>query len=45
MNTEEGVSAQHFDVPVFKIESVMRGYGRRVGGRLVIKDICGLEVG
>ena len=39
-DTEECVSAQHFDVPILEVEGFMRGYGRRVDERLVIGNTC-----
>ena len=44
VNTEERVSAQHFDVPILEIELVMGSYGCGVDGRLVIGSICNGEV-
>ena len=32
VDTEERVTAQDFDVPIFEVEGVMRGYGCGVGG-------------
>ena len=45
VDTEERVPAQDFDIPIFEVEGVMRGYGRGVGGRLVIRGIRNREIG
>ena len=45
MDPEECVPAQYFDVPVLEVEGFMWGYGRRIDGRLVIRNICGREIG
>jgi hypothetical protein len=45
VDTEQCVPAQHFHVPVLEVEGLMRGYGRGVDGRLVIRSICDREVG
>ena len=45
VDTEEGVPAHHFHVPILEVEGVVRAYGRRVRGRVLIKNICDLEIG
>ena len=44
VHTEERVPAEHFDVPIFEVEGIMGGYGRGVGGRLVIRGIRNREI-
>jgi hypothetical protein len=45
VDTEQCVSAQHFDVPVLEVERAMWCYDRGVGGGFVIRYVCNGEVG
>ena len=45
MDTEESVPAQHFRVPVLKVEGVVWNYGRGVDERFVIGRIFERGVG
>ena len=45
MDTEEGVPAQYFYVPILEAEGAMGGYGRGISGKLVIGGLCNGEVG
>ena len=40
VDTEEYVPAQYFDVPVVKVEGLIRSYGRGVDGKFVVGSIC-----
>ena len=39
MNTEECVPAQHFCVPVFEVEGLMRSRGCEVNGKLIVRSL------
>ena len=39
MNTEECVPAQHFCVPVFEVEGLMRSRGCEVSGKLIVRNL------
>jgi len=45
VDAEQRVLAQHLDVPVLKVESVVVGYDRGVDERLFIRSIFDREVG
>ena len=45
MDAEQGVAAQHLDVPVLEVEGIMGGYSREVDRSLIIGGICDCKVG
>ena len=44
VDAEERIPAQHFHIPVFKVESAMRNHGGRVDGEFVIGSVRDREV-
>ena len=44
VGTEQGVTTQHFNVPVFEVEGVMEGHSRGVERGLVVRGIRDREI-